>query len=521
MNLPFIFDVALGLLFSYLILSLLASEIQELIATLLQWRAEHLRKSIEIMLAGDVDNSENSKVIELANSIYDNPLIKSINQEAKGLFSTLPRQATWAIASFYRSFKQTLPIRGARQTAFGNKNKRSAPSYIPSDIFATTLIDTLEIPLWVQKLTEARLDKFKNTRLNEVQTILFQLQDQANTDENFAHFYSNAYNEYAELQADFEQITLNFQEKKADINTSMNRMAECLDKYIDGFQADMPSHELTTKSVRRLKFLRKDIFDDVERAISIGGLRPNINEVVDSLNVGSAVYKEIEATITDKESETYKKFHSLGERLPQSVRDNIAVVAKRAQTRVGNTKEGIQALRQGLADTFDNSMERASGVYKRNAKGVAILIGLVLAFGSNADTFNMVSRLSKDSALRNTITTNAGEILTNNPPQGVISDFNTLKDQTNTALNDISLPLGWDKGNLKQQINWNPERERNFPVLKLLGRIPGWIVSALAIAMGAPFWFDLLGRFVNVRNVGRRPKSSYNNQGDGGENTGN
>ena len=166
MNLPFIFDVALGLIFSFLILSLLASEIQELIATVLQWRAEHLRKSIEIMLAGDVENSENSRVIELVNQIYDNPLIKSINQEAKGLISTLPRKATWAIASLYRSFKKTLPIRNATQTTFGD-SKRSAPSYIPSDIFATTLMDTLEIPLWVQKLTEIRLEKFKNARSEE------------------------------------------------------------------------------------------------------------------------------------------------------------------------------------------------------------------------------------------------------------------------------------------------------------------------------------------------------------------
>ncbi|MFH7030145.1 MAG: hypothetical protein ACHBN1_33485 [Heteroscytonema crispum UTEX LB 1556] len=520
MNLPFIFDVALGLIFSFLILSLLASEIQELIATVLQWRAEHLRKSIEIMLAGDVENSENSRVIELVNQIYDNPLIKSINQEAKGLVSTLPRKATWAIASLYRSLKQALPIRNATQTAFGD-SKRSAPSYIPSDIFATSLMDTLEIPLWMQKLTEIRLEKFKNARISEIENILFQLQEQANNDEKFAHFYNNVYSEFAELRADFEQITWNFQEKKADLNTTINRMSESMDKYIDGFQVDMPAHELTTKSLRRLKFLRKDIFDDMERAISLGGLRPNINEVVESIHRGSAVYTEIEEAIKDTDSETHRKFQSLGERLPQSVKDNIAVVAKRAQTRIYATKEGINVLKQELAHTFDNSMERASGVYKRNAKGVGILIGFVLAVGANADTFNMVSRLSKDSALRNTITANAGNILLQNPPPGVALDLNTLKEQTNSALNDISLPIGWDEGNLKQQINWSPREEKSFPFLRLLGRIPGWIVSAFAIGMGAPFWFDLLGKFINVRNAGRRPSSSYKSSSNNGENAGN
>jgi hypothetical protein len=94
MNLPFILDVVLGLMFIYLILSLLASEIQELLTTVLQWRAQHLRKSIEILLAGDTQNSENPEIIQLVNKIYSNPLIQSINQEAKGLLATLPRKVT-------------------------------------------------------------------------------------------------------------------------------------------------------------------------------------------------------------------------------------------------------------------------------------------------------------------------------------------------------------------------------------------------------------------------------------------
>ncbi len=105
MNLPFIFDIALGLVFTYLILSLLASEIQELIATLLQWRAAHLRKSIEILLAGGVRNPEEAKIIQLVNQIYGNPLVRNINQEAKGVLATLPRKVTWAFSSLTRPFK--------------------------------------------------------------------------------------------------------------------------------------------------------------------------------------------------------------------------------------------------------------------------------------------------------------------------------------------------------------------------------------------------------------------------------
>jgi hypothetical protein len=31
-----------------------------------------------------------------------------------------------------------------------------------------------------------------------------------------------------------------------------------------------------------------------------------------------------------------------------------------------------------------------------------------------------------------------------------------------------------------------------------------WIITALAIYMGAPFWFDILGKLVNVRSTGKK-----------------
>ncbi len=33
----------------------------------------------------------------------------------------------------------------------------------------------------------------------------------------------------------------------------------------------------------------------------------------------------------------------------------------------------------------------------------------------------------------------------------------------------------------------------------------GFLITALAITMGAPFWFDLLNRFVNIRAGGNKP----------------
>ena len=46
----------------------------------------------------------------------------------------------------------------------------------------------------------------------------------------------------------------------------------------------------------------------------------------------------------------------------------------------------------------------------------------------------------------------------------------------------------------------------------ILGVFMGWALSAIAISMGAPFWFDILGKVINVRNTGPKPTSSSDNQ---------
>ena len=152
-------------------------------------------------------------------------------------------------------------------------------------------------------------------------------------------------------------------------------------------------------------------------------------------------------------------------------------------------------------------MERAGGVYKRNAKGVAIIIGITLAITANADTFHIINRLSKDSLLREIIIDKAVQVV----PQGSnSSDINKI--DPNEILKEVELPIGWTSSNLKQQINSTKYRVNGLPVFSVLSMIAGWFVSGIAIAMGAPFWFDLLGKVMNVRNAGKKGKQAPKNQ---------
>ncbi|MUG92994.1 hypothetical protein F7734_11325 [Scytonema sp. UIC 10036] len=509
MNLPAMFDVVLGLIFIYLILSLLASEIQELIATLLQWRAAHLKKSVEIFLSGNVTSQDQyqelQSVVELANKLYDNPLIKNINQEAKGWFESLPRKFTWAIASLVRSLFSS-KHRG-QQTLFG-KSKHTGPSYIPADIYAITLLEVLEIPTLVRWLTEGRLEKFKTARINEIRSLLNQLQQQPVQDEKMRRFFDRLVLNLQDLEKDYNDIVKNYRENKNNITASVERMDISFKRFIEDFPKELSTQEPYSQVFKKLEYYQQDIFGNTQQTMLIGGLQPSIDEVVGVINKNSAIYQEVKTIFKSKDGAAYQEIQKLIENLPPSVVDNISVLAKRAGTKIENTREGIDRLRQEIESAFDSSMERASGVYKRNAKGVGILIGLVLAVAANADAFHMVNRLSKDSALRNIIVQNAEKLSNPNINNfSTVGDIKKLTDDADNILTAVSLPIGWTPANLSQQFRLIAPQEPVITLPRILRMIPGWIVSGFAIAMGAPFWFDVLSKFMNVRNAGKRPQA--------------
>ena len=41
-----------------------------------------------------------------------------------------------------------------------------------------------------------------------------------------------------------------------------------------------------------------------------------------------------------------------------------------------------------------------------------------------------------------------------------------------------------------------------------LSRIVGWLLTIIAVSLGAPFWFDLLNRFITIRASGKAPEEA-------------
>jgi hypothetical protein len=169
----------------------------------------------------------------------------------------------------------------------------------------------------------------------------------------------------------------------------------------------------------------------------------------------------------------------------------------------------INILRQSIATWFDDSMDRLSGAYKRKMKWIAMLIGLLVAIAFNADSFNVATTLWNDADRRASTIEVATQIAQKPlPTPGQPVDQKKLGDEIkNTELTLRSLPIGWNcpAQTAGGSIDYWACAQQKVSKLTLV-QFLGWLLTAAALSLGAPFWFDLLNKFINLRGAGEKPK---------------
>lgn len=158
---------------------------------------------------------------------------------------------------------------------------------------------------------------------------------------------------------------------------------------------------------------------------------------------------------------------------------------------INKTQGDIGRLENAIGQQFDNTMDRVSGWYKRHIQIWMIGYGFLVAVVLNIDTLSLASRLWQDSNLRENAIAAAG--IANSDKPEVREILTKLVELEKTS----SLPIGWSKSGIDSD-----GRQKTFPHIHQLA---GWILTALAASLGAPFWFDLLGRLVKLRSTGNKP----------------
>jgi hypothetical protein len=144
--------------------------------------------------------------------------------------------------------------------------------------------------------------------------------------------------------------------------------------------------------------------------------------------------------------------------------------------------------RETLERSFDEVMDRVSGWYKRRVQLILFVLAVGLAAVMNADSFLIGQRLWQDPALRSAVVAQATSAV--NAKQTVCKTSPDAAATCVTEVKSLGLPLGWSEAT-------SPHSFRS-----VLGKIIGLLVTAFALSLGAPFWFDLLGKVANLRGAG-------------------
>ncbi len=216
------------------------------------------------------------------------------------------------------------------------------------------------------------------------------------------------------------------------------------------------------------------------------------------------------------------------------------------------SKGDIDAFRKQLEEWYDSMMERVSGWYTRMSQRYVLVFGLIIAISFNVDTISIVHILSKDKDARESMANMATEYVANNPdamdrinklPADSLERLDTLFLYTDSLIRkDIYdannlLGAGWTIPKINsekafEKLKFNKyEYEKCIRCLECLddmeedeelsrcqrtkfffcmlftpAKLIGFILTALAISLGATFWFNLLNKLINIRSTGTKPE---------------
>ena len=189
----------------------------------------------------------------------------------------------------------------------------------------------------------------------------------------------------------------------------------------------------------------------------------------------------------------------------QDIRNSVANISnEQVKTTlvalIDDAGDDIKKARENVERWYDDAMDRVSGWYKRKTQVFILIWALAVTLSVNADTVLIANTLAHDATLRASLVAMA-EVTAKEPlPQTAEQERERIK-QMSAEIKKLGLPIGWSR---------EPNDTKSLPrdvggwALKIIGLS----LTAIAVSLGAPFWFDVLNKLINVRSAGKQPERS-------------
>jgi hypothetical protein len=186
--------------------------------------------------------------------------------------------------------------------------------------------------------------------------------------------------------------------------------------------------------------------------------------------------------------------------------DNAAVRTI-LQTALNTAGDDMEQVHRFVADWYNTGMDRVSGWYKRYTDAVVFIGGFALCVVLNVNALLVGHALYEEPTLR----ANVAQVATQAAADSTRPQAESFSERLK-RIETLGLPIGWDQ-HMRELIETKLDIHalRDFVTIEkwvdpkfLLGLaelLGGWTITALAMMLGAPFWFDVLNKIVRLRSA--------------------
>lgn len=469
-----IIELALGMIFFYFLLSTLCAHVNELIAGLMDWRAQELVKGIRDLLNAQIATGTAKQV---AATPPQPALPEDLNDLGDRLLS-------------HNHIKGLATRPGMTKRFFGRK--QHLPSYIPASTFATALTDIL-LTATLRRDHSGRMVHDYEHKLQTASTQAEQLSAETLRD-------------LSQMQAELPGATQ--QAFRSLIDQAFQQIEAVRAEIAVEKQADLPVRQAVQQ-------LRNQVGDlGYFRRWTIPSFVTEIASQLEQTNIADLEIADTRAALTP--DQIVSKLREAVIRLPEGPREALLPLVDKAADKPHVVHANIEAW-------FNAKMDRVKGSYKRWTQLTLFLLGFAVAIPLNADSITVARVVWQTPTLRQSIANQAQEVAASPPasPPASPDPYERTSEQVKQVQQDVQnvliFPIGWgadcniDSAGTALKLDAAGRPIPNLPNCwprdgwGWFYKIMGLIATTLAISLGAPFWFDLLRKVSNLRSSGPAP----------------
>lgn len=259
------------------------------------------------------------------------------------------------------------------------------------------------------------------------------------------------------------------------------------------------------------------IYREVDRLLDLGeeAALPFVEDLLDRIEERQVIDPEVKARLLDDIRGTCSDRANvmiliqmgieeldLPERTIEFLQRHIELLQRRRRHESDITiMANFDAFQDNVSSWFTNSMDSLTGIFKARTQMYLFVIATLVTLFFNLNALTVANTLWTSPTVRDSVV-QAAEATAADPDAVNIAESETPIEIFQQELASLNLPVGWTQqeldavglGFLGSQVD---DSDRAVP--DTFTNLIGWLAMIFAALFGAPFWYDVLNKIVNLR----------------------